>query len=393
MKTRNIPAPYTMCRKEECQARQSSGEVSIFERAPIASAVEQSRSHSSSLQAALERSSSSTQITHKKKEQFVIDPRLAVSKYRRSAAGVTERYTPRTLDQLLVTVQYLQELLIEAPGKSSNGVTSIETYLSVVEFVQDRFRAVQVDLTRSQQVSKRIQLSMIRSQILILYLMADVPAYSTKLGKDALKAALSNYWMGGNENTETHRDWDDEVLAYTFLLQACCGETLSIWEIYRNKYQQSGTLFKWSLRLVEEWAQGHWFIVLKLLRQGSCQGEFNVFARCCLASQLSYVRWKALEAYNVTWGKAEAVRVDDVSRLLFLKDATSFCQACGLPLTEMGDSVVFKSVPLTKLDAVSPTRDDDFVLGVSDGLSRSVPLGKISINLPSVDWMKNLFCL
>ncbi len=323
------------------------------------------------------------------KDRFVIDPCLAVSKYRRSAAGVTERYPPRTMEQLLVTVQYLQQLLIAASPTSPDGITV--SYLSVIEFVQDRFRAVQVDLTRSQQASKRIQLSIIRSQILILYLMADVPEYSTKLGKDALKAALSNYWLNTNDSsTDIQRDWHDEVLAYTLLLQVCCEEPLSFTELYRKVYRGEGEFLHWSLRVAGEWAQGNWFIVLKLLRQGSSNAELSVLARCCVARQLSYVRWNSLQMYNVTWGKAEAVPVDDVARLLVKEDAASFCQACGLSLTDTRDAILFKVSQLQQLADALPIRDDDFVFRACCGSYRSVTVAKVSLKLPSIKCMTSL---
>ncbi|GAX09305.1 hypothetical protein FisN_32Hh001 [Fistulifera solaris] len=373
-------APYSMCQKEECDDRQSSGEVSILERAPTSSFGNRPLS----LPAAFQKSAS--QI--KAKERFVIDPCLAVSKYRRSAAGMTERYPPRTMEQLIVTVQYLQQLLIEATPTSPDGVPV--SYLSVVEFVQDRFRAVQVDLTRSMQASKRIQLSIIRSQILILYLMADVPEYSTKLGTDALKAALSNYWQDTNDPTEIQRDWDDEVLAYTLLLHVCCEEPFSFLELYRKLYRGKGELLKWSLRLAGEWAQGNWFIVLKLLREGSSHATFSALARCCLARQLSHVRWNALKMYNVTWGKAEAVPLDDVARLLMKEDAATFCQACGLSLTDTKNAILFKMSQLKQLADRFPVRDDDFVLGPSGGPFRSVIVAKTSLKLPSSKYMTNL---
>ncbi|GAX27982.1 hypothetical protein FisN_32Lh001 [Fistulifera solaris] len=371
------PAPYSMCRKEECDDRQSSGEVSIFER------MSSSIGRSSSLQAALQ--NSQTKAT---KDRYAIDPCLAVSKYRRSAAGVTDRYPPRTMEQLHGTVQYLQQLLIAAPSRSPDGVPV--SYLSVVEFVQDRFRAVQVDLTRSQQTSKRIQLSMIRSQILIIYFMADVPEYSSKLGMDALKAALSNYWLNTKDSTEIQREWDDEVLAYTLLLQVCCEEPLSFSELYRKVYRGKGELLNWSLRLAGEWAQGNWFIVLKLLREGSNHATFSALVRCCVARQLSHLRWNALQMYNVTWGRAEAVPLEDVARLLMRKDSATFCQACGLSLTDTKDAILFEVSQLEQPAIVFPIRDDDFVFGPSGGSFRSVTVAKISLKLPSIKYMTSL---
>ena len=55
----------------------------------------------------------------------------------------------------------------------TTSVLSRQSLVKTVSFVEDRFRAVQVDLVRSQQTSADLQLILIRAQILILYLTLD----------------------------------------------------------------------------------------------------------------------------------------------------------------------------------------------------------------------------
>ena len=444
--------PYCMCLREECESRERTEEVSLFERQNILtdrpSETEESTSSGnafsqetakrpSSLQMAMRKTSSlqsaaksagnsslqkSTKFSNPSPKRHIIDPRLAVAKYRRSAAGFTDRDRPppRTLEQLLVTVQYLQRLLIAAPTISSDGVSTIDSWLQVVNFVQDRLRAVQVDLVVTGQTSKFLHYSMTRMYILINYLLLDVSDYSQKLGKDALQAFMSNYW----NDPVPKPDWDDEMLSYSLILQCSTlkGNPFSFLELYRKRAMaRPGPRFQWSLKFVTLWENGHWYSALKWLDQGFGDESFDVLVRCCLAPHLGWIRWKALEAYNVSWGKGECVKALELARVLYLrKDAVTktpwddqnekdptrlfdedaalvFCKAVGLPVkTETKGSVQFKVAPLQPLDFGATSkfsvREDEFVCRYSkeDGNLRANFFGFIRFDIPSAKWMEKV---
>ena len=207
-----------MCSRRECEDRIRTGECSIFER---------------------------------RSEDSLLDPRRAVSKYRRSAAGADQNHNqrvPRTLRQLETTVRYLLELLVHFDHADPQQQQQQQRpFLSLVGFVEDRMRAVQVDLTKSNTGSKTIQRQAARCQILILYLLVDcrsgstssvassisnqkdVPnnknnkhhqnqhCYERKFGLSALQTALSNYWY--DNHTGSNAIMDDEILSLSILVQ------------------------------------------------------------------------------------------------------------------------------------------------------------------------------
>lgn len=109
MHSMSIP-PYSMCSQEECHHRNQTKDISIFE---CSNPKEARRKHR------------------------LLDPSLAITKYRRSAAGDDRqsRYRPRSIQQLCGTVQYLLELFV---ARQSTRDMPKQTLLTTIDFVQDR---------------------------------------------------------------------------------------------------------------------------------------------------------------------------------------------------------------------------------------------------------------
>ena len=77
----------------------------------------------------------------------ILDPSLAIAKYRRSAAGTDDHRTIRSAPTLLDTLQHLME--IGATFRASPAHPRVETVdTTIVNFVVDRLRACQSDATR-----------------------------------------------------------------------------------------------------------------------------------------------------------------------------------------------------------------------------------------------------
>jgi len=354
-----------MCSREECEQRQNSNEISVFE--------------------------ATEQTAHKPPTQRLLDCRRAVAKYRRSAAGIDEckRPPPRLLSNLSVSVDYLLEILITQRTASQS--FEQPTLLQTVNFVEDRFRAIQVELVMTQQASKVMQRKMARAQILILYLTMGSATYQRKFGQQALTTALTNYW---NESVEI--DSDDEILSLQILChinhslhdQATDGGGLArtILTLYRKHVKKSRhlALFQWTLKLVVTLNLGHWHTVLSMLQDAELPEHFGILARCCLASRLDTIRWKILQAWNYSYRKGEAIAGEEVARLLYVnarfqfdaqsawddngdephcmvagKAALLFGQRAGLPIEN--ESLVFKVAPLQTFSAKRIQRDDSFV--------------------------------
>ncbi|KAL3909477.1 MAG: hypothetical protein SGILL_008073, partial [Bacillariaceae sp.] len=116
-----VTTPYFFCTRDEIEERQELQQIS-------------------ELEATLE-------TCHLPQAKRILDPSLAVAKYRRSAAGMdNDKRDLRSPSTLMITLQHL--IGIGATFRASEKhprVTNVET---VVNFVVDRLRACQSDATR-----------------------------------------------------------------------------------------------------------------------------------------------------------------------------------------------------------------------------------------------------
>jgi hypothetical protein len=357
-------SPYAMCCRDECEDRQRSGEVSIFE--------------------------ATADTVDLPIKQRRIDPVLAVSKYRRSAAGHTVHYAPRSFPQIEATFNHMIELLVTQ--KAPSGRVPAISFMNTAQFFDDRIRALQVDLVKTQFASKQLQSRLTRCHILILYLLVDEPSYNETFGQTALHTALCSYWNHtGGEST------DDEILSYMAICQ--CSQylqqeqkqaaveesfTSSVLSLYRKYLPHNSVkgmpLFQWTLQLTARISMGHWMVAIHMLhdKEGILPEHFRVLARCCFAKAMTYIRWKALQTYNGSFRKEEPVTCQEVARLLCIADrrriddleslvpasavALELGQASGLPVGD-NDSLIFKSAAsLTDLPDTMAKRDDGFTL-------------------------------
>ena len=407
-----------MCSKQECVLRQESKEISFFE--------------------------ATKDSATKPPNQWKLDPSRAVQKYRRSAAGSKHTTEPRSIEQLRTTVRYLVEILVtQLPLHSTMSVLSRQSLVKTVSFVEDRFRAVQVDLVRSQQTSADLQLILIRAQILILYLTLDLTPrqYARKLGCDALTSALGAYWQSLTAEEEDHSSVD-EVLALKALLGIA--EYFEAWWTFGPDHQkpllspsvvlhyrrrrprrhqskmdsEDSSRFQWTLSLITHVQSGHWRVALDQLY--ACEHSFGVLARCILAPAVPHMRYQALLIYNACfWGKAGSITGNHLAALLCMhrddneesqqqanpkeKEAESRCGAEAFALAKnygiatRDDGVLFKMAtaePYARPDAL---RLDPFCLElVNEGGFRSKEyhtdfrVDDDGVKLPNATWMRDL---
>jgi SAC3/GANP family len=384
--------PYEMCTLEECQLRVRTNEISLFERYDGA------------------------------QPQQDFDPCKVISKYRRSAAGSftnESRPNPRSLEALQKTVQYLMHHIL-IPSFST------QTFLTKISFWEDRIRAVQADLVRSNAASKNLQYTLIRCHILIQYLLSDCEKYEHSFGFAALQTALSGYWNDPSSSAATNC-MDDEVLSYNTLIQfnqqlhiirSSDDESLSsFWcqftELYRNvvvpTFDQANfpflerPLLHWTLQFVFQCTLGYWQSALSMLlhtfsRPSSryradarpCE-RFLVFARCCMASSIPYLRYRVLQTLNVSCMKNESLSMAEVARILCFNSKASsecseLCRSFGLPIAKNGEHVVLKSVPMQAyhIGKTHLTRSNDStVLGTDVQFDASCD----RILIPTPEWM------
>ena len=398
--------PYTMCSRKEVNFRQRSNEISVFE-ATIETA---------------DRPPSDRQL----------DPTRAVKKYRRSAAGgigKDQQYPPRNLDELYRTVEYLIDMLIH--WQTSLRLTAPATsFLELVHFVEDRIRAIQVDLVTSQYASKEIQYKIVKIHVMTMYLLSDTTKYEHRHGRQALQTALSSYW---NQDACPAHGVDDEILALTATMQlnedlprldTHVDRTIThrthgagFLAVYRkhvhtgetHAFRRPFNRLQRILRVISCCNTGEWTTVLRLLHQHQeCgqQGEeeeeeeeeegqniFGVMVACLLAPTLLRIRAKALQTYNVSFMKNERLSITEVARLLCISDPTMavrLCERLHLPLVDDNDAVLFKSAPIHMEWTKETKRDDDYVFHGQDIRFVIDPSGK---RIPDETFLATFFSI
>jgi len=336
--------PYCMCTKEECDLRQRTAEISLLERAKGSHKL----AHQSSSQKSTGRSTA-----------HIIDPRFAVAKYRRSAAGRTDHFPPRSASQLERTVDYCGELLCEAPTTGPDG-NLIPSYMALVEFATDRLRAVQVECVRLEgEVQAKVYVKMARLYILLLYLLSDVPGFSEKLACDALQAVLSGYWDARD------RKHDEETLVMTLFLglrPECSLESFQhVYRKYASCAVSESVVYKKALSIFNNWAVGNWTTVLQQMQ--AFESSTGLLARCLVARLVPWVWWHGLQAYNISFMKAEKLDTFEVLRIFQVPIGTkeaelflSFCVDHGLERDE--DGVSFKTNKLDEFNSGARWKSD-----------------------------------
>jgi hypothetical protein len=282
VKTIIVPVqPYEMCSLDECHQRVRTNEISIFER---------KNSNSNDDDGTL--------------NELSYDPCKVITKYRRSVASLDDDTTKqqqssiRPISALYTTIQYLihhiyipisqniqqQQHGQHQPPTKQNHIHhhTYCSYISTLNFMDDRIRAVQVDLIRQSsspsspssslfndrsatRQQKLIQYNITKYYIITLYIVSDLSSIKTKerptqshtqyyyepnFSYKALLSSLNSYWNiidneccsgidiyvpnnnnhnNGNNNTEKSsnilsidedkiRRIDDEMLAYHILI-------------------------------------------------------------------------------------------------------------------------------------------------------------------------------
>ena len=211
------PKPWSMCSSIEANDRTQHKELSIFE--------------------------CTLETTTRPFNQRRPDGTKCIKKYRRSAAGGgTRTYNGearhRSLATMEQTVEYLLRVILSRQSSCPNMAS--QSLVHAVNFVDDRVRAVQVDLTtllgsyssRGRRISShmwsrvgRIQARLIRYNLVIQYLLSDLDGkqYEWKFARTALTTCLTSYLDTWNNDQGLERgddDWEelDEMLSYTALL-------------------------------------------------------------------------------------------------------------------------------------------------------------------------------
>jgi hypothetical protein len=424
----SYPSPYAHCSKKECMERQELKQVSVFE--------------------------TTAETGHLPQHRRQMDPRLAITKFRRSVAGTNNNEQRRkqqqrigptgdTLESIMTRLIYILAHQRASPDHP------VQTLWTTAEFVTDRLRACQVEATaeiNEQHVAVPVvkphwHLLLVRCLLLLRYLsqgMAqDRYALIEKSSVTLIWTAFHEYWVavdsvGHDTRTAQAMKEIDELLYLTTLchlsnwLLAPQENPLS-W-ILSHAYKhveiqpvkaargsvafQSYPLFQSSLSFVAMAARQEYGHLLLVIRRDS-----PVLGRCCVAGALGSLRYQSLSQYNSSFAKKEVVR--DMDRLLGYEGQSGLylllrdCQSFGLPVTmveekvqnkseEAGDegrttavNVVMKQAAISNENLPLPARrdDDHWVLGLAEEHVSLSRLDADGLSIPSSVWMKRVLLL
>ena len=350
----------------------------------------------------------------------VADPRLVVKKYRRSAAGggvssasSAARGGARPIDVLMATVDHLLGTVLATQRVHPKNVMEPRSLAATVSFVDDRIRAVQVDLTTSLLDSTRtdkcwakirtLQAKLVRYGILVSYLLSDLPStkYEAKFGRTALRTAIDSYFAAWDASfgsgssrgvcatkpTDKELAERDEMLSYEALMhvseglrkvetalptyEAADGAEGGCGAVLASYLGRGGTSAevpaltddpvesKWTTALEVAAAadQGNLIHIFRLLVDTShtvsaiYEHRWKVLARCCVVPAINVIRIGLVRRYNKSFGKLEKIPGEDLARLLCLPSAESAVRVCSdIGLPTEDGKVTMKAAPISITD-------------------------------------------
>lgn len=370
---------YQYCTREECEERQELKQVH-------------------ELEATLETCS----LPQAKR---ILDPRLAVSKFKRSAAGTCARHVKGA--QLLGrTLAHLR--VICATRRATPGHPPCNDLQNWAEFVVDRLRAAQSDATRlsstNDSVSRAWHLQLVRILIWIRYWTHSLDESSWIRGTvhTMIGTATESYWgqqgrvpEGLSHSEENlHLRMDDEMLCWSTLLQISQQQERQLGApMHQNDSGRSSILLDFSrfsatrkssdhplwcqsLSLSSHLGRHEYYAAWKKIARITESFESITVAilfKCCIEPNLSLWRYRTLQQYNKSFAKEE--EVTSVPRLLSIHaDEWNMQRAAefGLPAEEQENgeiALIFKRAPLDDDGPKAPksgsrrARDHRFTFG------------------------------
>jgi SAC3/GANP family/CCCH-type zinc finger len=403
-----MTVPYQFCTQKEAEERQELGQIS-------------------ELEATLE-------TCHLPQSQRILDPSLAIAKYRRSAAGM-DPVAPRSAATLQDTLDHLTNIC--ATFQATPIHPPVDNIPTVVNFVTDRLRACQSDATRSMGGSNNnndndgvyLPASWHAQVIRILVWMEFCMQHAAEPVDSLLprtihtmrSTAYDAYWSIREADTlngtSSSMDYalDDEMLCYDAISRICAitsmqqkGEDDSSWSSLETSW--SGMLLEFNKRRQmtmspqSPYVYPLWHEALKvagrvsqqdyfsLLRDNKSDVVFPSLAKCILTSVLFLWQYRTVQQYNVSFGKEESV--SDMEQLLGI-DKENWCaeyaQAFGgVPVTSStrnndGKEIItmtMKQVAMPVLDHRELSKDRPSCItkdlqrwAFGEGYDKTVPFG------------------
>jgi hypothetical protein len=321
--------PYQYCSIEECIDRQELRQVSELE--------------------------VTLETCHLPQSKRILDVRLAVSKYRRSAAGDDRNDAIRGRDILTGTLNHLTTIC--STFQSTSNHPRIDDIDVIVNFVADRVRSCQADATRLMSgttnkdcVPASWHARVIRILIWLQY-CCDGSSNSTRTDTVRMlshmrSTAYDAYWNSrraeenDDEDNASCDDDDDEILCYSAISRICSISLLPRSATMTLQTSWNGMLLEFSKRRRRQsFSYPLWNIVLEIASHADREQyffiwknkrllrELPILAKCCLSEVLLLWRYRTVQQYNASFGKGESVV--DMDRLLGIIASSSSEESSG----------------------------------------------------------------
>lgn len=364
---------YQYCSREECEERQELKQVH-------------------ELEATLETCS----LPQAKR---ILDPCLAVSKFKRSAAGTS--HTIKPAEVLKRTLLHLQAVC--ATRQATPKHPFVENLQSWAEFLVDRLRAIQSDATRLSStnagVSREWHIQLVRVLIWVRYwtYSLDDPSWLQRTINTMFGTAMESYWgqtlegLSDADERQKHERMDDEMLCWSALLQAsqqqehqtinqtdnasCNSMLLDFVKLSTTRKISHHPMWCQVLTLLAHLIRHEYYAAWKKIDNitaGAASEPMSILFKCCIEPNLPLWRYRTIQQYNKSFAKEE--HVTSVPRLLSIHPDEWNIDRAGdfeLPVQPREDgeiALVFKKVPLEddaprSHKARSKMRDHRFAFG------------------------------
>ena len=337
--------PYQYCSKKECDERKKLRQVSELE--------------------------ATYETCHLPQNKRILDPQLAVSKYRRSAAGSGgDRRPLRNRAELQRTLTHLVRIC--STLQSAEDHPRVKNIDTAIRFVVDRLRACQADATRlmtskETSISSSWHARVIRVLIWLRYSCREpdtdnkdaiAEADATARTIDHMRStAYDAYWNSVTDHQPTYQvgdsanrySEDDEMLCYEAISRICVVSKHSVANHGPSlEISWNSMLLEFSKRRRPETVYPLWDLALRIASHvqreefnllwkpdNSLTIELPILAKFILSGEaLLPWRYRVVQHYNKSFGKGESVA--DMNRLLGIGAdwSTEYANVFGVPVEE-----------------------------------------------------------
>ncbi|OEU20091.1 hypothetical protein FRACYDRAFT_236159 [Fragilariopsis cylindrus CCMP1102] len=383
---------YQYCSKEECIDRQELRQVSELE--------------------------VTLETCHQPQSKRILDVRLAVSKYRRSAAGDDRNADIRGRDMLTATLSHLTTICSTFQATSNH--PRIDDIDVIVNFVADRVRSCQADATRLMSGTTNkdcVPASWhARTIRILIWLQYCCGGSSNSTRTDTVRmlshmrsTAYDAYWNSrrGEENDgnndascDDDDDDDDEILCYSAISMMCSISLLSRPATMTLQTSWNGILLEFSKRRRQSFSYPLWNVVLEIAchadreqyffiwKNNRLSRELPILAKCCLSEVLLLWRYRTVQQYNASFAKGESVV--DMDRLLGITSSSSSSSEESSRKNDCCWSIEYANVfgvPVVSSSCNNDVWDDNVVTtsSTTSGISPKITMTLKQVSIPEFD--------